>query len=257
MHAISAVIITKNEERNIRSCLESLVDVADEIIVVDDFSTDKTVSICKEFNAKVISQHWMGFGDQKNTGNRAASHDFILSLDADEAMDDNLVTAIRNEKEKGLQGAYRLSRLNYFYGKFIRHGLEFPDKKIRLFNRTQAFWENQLVHETLHLPSQIMVTTLEGFLKHYTYYRFEDHVLKANKYTTLASLQYFQKGRKHSLLKILFSPVFTFIQAYIFKLGFLDGIHGFVLAIMNAHAAFVKYVKLWELRRNKDQLHEE
>lgn len=257
MHSISAVIITKNEERNIRRCLKSLIPVADEIIVVDDFSTDGTTSICREYNAKVISQRWLGFGAQKNTGNNAASFDYILSLDADEALDPGLATAIMKEKEKGLQGAYRLSRLNYYYGRFIRHGFEFPDQKIRLFDRTQAVWEDQPVHETLRIPSSVNVLSLNGFLKHYTYYRFEDHILKANKYTTLASLYYYKNHRNYSIFKIVFSPAFTFIQTYVFKLGFLDGIHGFVLAVMNANAAFVKYVKLWELHCNKDQLHED
>ncbi|MEJ7736196.1 MAG: glycosyltransferase family 2 protein [Chitinophagaceae bacterium] len=257
MHSISAVIITKNEERNIRRCLESLIHVADEIIVVDDFSADGTISVCLEYGVKVISQNWLGFGAQKNTGNNAASHDYILSLDADEALDQHLREAISNEKERGLQGAYRLSRLNYYYGKFIRHGLEFPDEKIRLFNRTQASWQSQLVHETLQISSSVNTTHLNGFLRHYTYYRFEEHILKANKYTTLAALHYFRQGRKYALFKLIFSPVFTFIQAYIVKLGFLEGIHGFVLAAMNANAAFVKYVKLWELHRHKDQQHEE
>jgi len=257
MHFISAVIITKNEERNIGRCLKSLTGVADEIIVVDDFSIDATVSICKEYNATVINQRWLGFGDQKNAGNKIARHDYILSVDADEALDQHLAAAILIEKEKGLQGAYQLSRLNYYYGKFIRHGMEFPDHKVRLFNRNEACWDNQPVHETLRLPGSVRKIQLDGFLRHYTYYRIEEHLLKINKYTGLASLQYYQKGRPYSLFKVLFSPFFTFIKAYIFRLGFLDGIHGLVLAIMNANAAFVKYAKLWELHRNKDQVDEE
>lgn len=250
MDGISAVIITRNEERNIRRCLESLKAVADEIVIVDDFSTDGTTGIGLEYNAKIITQHWQGFGPQKNAGNKAAKYDYILSLDADEALDVALANAIITEKRKGLHGAYCFFRLNYYYGKFIRHGLEYPDIKIRLFSRQEVTWQEELVHERLHLPPGLKTRRLNGHLLHYTYYRFEEHILKANKYTTLAAQYYVDNGKRPSLLKIVGSPVFTFVQAYLFKAGFLDGAHGFVLAIMHAHAAFVKYVKLWELHRN-------
>lgn len=256
MDGISAVIITKNEERNIRRCLESIRQVADEVIVVDDFSTDGTVAICREFNVRVISQQWLGFGPQKNVGNLAAKHEYILSLDADEALDPELAAAILTEKNKGLQGVYTLCRLNYYYGRFIRHGLEFPDIKVRLFHKEQARWADQLVHETLQLPPAVKRVHLNGLLLHYSYYTFEEHILKANKYTTLAARNYFRNGRKASRMKILLSPVFTFFRAYFFKRGFLDGKHGFVLAVMHAHGSFVKYVKLWELHHNKERFNE-
>jgi Glycosyltransferases involved in cell wall biogenesis len=247
MNAISAVIITRNEERNIKRCLDSIRTVADEIIVVDSFSTDNTVAICREAGARVIQQNWLGYGPQKNTGNNAATHDYILSMDADEALDAELAQAITEEKQKGLKGVYQLSRLNYFYGKFIKHGTEYPDKKIRLFNRRQASWDERLVHEPLNIQPGVQCTSLRGHLLHYTYYRFEEHIQKSNMYTSLSAQDYFRRGKKARASKIIFSPLGAFVQSYILKRGFLDGMHGFVLAVMNAHAAFMRYVKLWEM----------
>ncbi|OQP50635.1 hypothetical protein A4H97_01995 [Niastella yeongjuensis] len=247
MNAITAVIITKNEERNIKRCLDSLMPVVDEIIVVDSNSTDNTVAICQQAGAKVILQNWLGYGPQKNLGNNAASHDYILSIDADEALDEQLTQAILEEKRKGLQGIYQLSRFNYYYGKFIRHGADYPDKKIRLFNRANTHWDEKDVHETLVIAPGQKTTALKGHLLHYTYYRVEEHISKINYYTNLAAQDYIKRGKKASIFKIIFSPLMTFIQSYIFKRGFLDGLHGFILAIMHAYAAFARYVKLWEL----------
>jgi glycosyltransferase involved in cell wall biosynthesis len=247
MNAITAVIITKNEERNIQRCLDSLKPVVDEIIVVDSNSTDNTVALCRQAGARVIVQDWLGYGPQKNLGHNAASHDYILSIDADEALDEQLAKCILEEKRKGLQGIYQLSRFNYYYGRFIRHGADYPDKKIRLFNRTNTRWDEKEVHETLNIDPGQHITNLKGHLLHYTYYRFEEHITKINYYTSLAAQDYFRRGKKASVFKIIFSPLNTFIQSYILKRGFLDGLHGFTLAIMHAYATFARYVKLWEL----------
>jgi glycosyltransferase involved in cell wall biosynthesis len=247
MNSITAVIITKNEERNIQRCIDSLKPVVEEIIVVDSNSTDNTIAVCRQAGAKVIVQHWLGYGPQKNLGNKAASHDYILSIDADEALDEELAKSILEEKSKGLQGIYQLSRLNYYYGKFIRHGADYPDKKIRLFNRTNTHWDEKHVHETLVVAPAQKTTPLKGHLLHYTYYKVEEHIKKIDYYTSLAAQDYFRRGKKASLFKIVFSPLNTFIQSYILKRGFLDGLHGFILAIMHAYAAFLRYVKLWEL----------
>lgn len=247
MNAITAVIITKNEERNIQRCLDSLKPVADEIIVVDSNSTDNTVALCQQAGAKVIVQNWLGYGPQKNLGNNAASYDYILSIDADEALDEQLTQAILEEKGKGLQGIYQISRFNYYYGKFIRHGADYPDKKIRLFNKTNTHWDEKDVHERLVIGPNQKTYALKGHLLHYTYYRVEEHILKINYYTNLAAQDYIKRGKKASIFKIVFSPLSTFIQSYILKRGFLDGLHGFILAIMHAYAAFARYVKLWEL----------
>jgi glycosyltransferase involved in cell wall biosynthesis len=250
MNAITAVIITKNEERNIQRCLDSLKPVVEEIIVVDSNSTDHTVALCRQAGAKVIVQSWLGYGPQKNLGNNAASHDYILSIDADEALDEQLIKSILEEKSRGFQGIYQVSRFNYYYGKFIRHGADYPDKKIRLFNRTNTRWDEKDVHETLLIDPAQKTTLLKGHLLHYTYYRVEEHILKINYYTNLAAQDYFKRGKKASIFKIIFSPLNTFIQSYLLKRGFLNGLHGFILAIMHAYAAFARYVKLWELYAN-------
>ncbi|WEK36730.1 MAG: glycosyltransferase family 2 protein [Candidatus Pseudobacter hemicellulosilyticus] len=247
MEPISAVIITKNEERNIRRCIHSLKSVADEIIVVDDHSTDNTPAICREEGVKLIQQSWLGFGQQKNVGNDAAAHNYILSMDADEALDPVLTEAIRQAKATGLKGVYQVSRLSSYYGRFIRHGDENPDRKIRLFNRHTVRWGQQRVHETLDMPAGTPVTLLKGWLLHYPYYRFSEHHRKLDSYTSLTALDYFERGKKAPVYKILFSPWWTFMQSYFFKLGLLDGMHGFVLAVMRAHASFSRYVKLWDL----------
>lgn len=247
MDTISAVIITKNEERNIRRCIDSLKGVAEEIIVVDDHSTDNTAAICRAAGVKLIQQSWLGFGQQKNLGNDAATHDYILSIDADEALNPELEAAILVAKKQGLKGVYKVSRLSNYYGRFIRHGDENPDRKIRLFNRKEVRWGHQRVHETLDIPPGTPETLLKGWLLHYPYYRFSEHHKKLDNYTTLTALDYFERGKKAPLYKILFSPWVAFMQSYFFKLGLLDGMHGFILAVMRAHASFTRYVKLWDL----------
>jgi glycosyltransferase involved in cell wall biosynthesis len=249
MDAISAVVITRNESRNVERCLRSLAGVADEVVVVDDFSDDDTVAICERLGARVVQRPWLGFGPQKNLANGLARHEYVLSLDADEALDGELAEAIRAAKARGLAGAYELARLNWYYGKFLRHGLEYPDRKVRLFPRSRAAWDAQPVHEQLVLDASLAVTRLPGHLLHYTYRRLEEHVAKANRYTNLAAEAALARGKRPSLAKVLFSPLVTFLRAYVVKRGFLDGLHGFVLARLHAHATFLKHVKLWDLDR--------
>jgi glycosyltransferase involved in cell wall biosynthesis len=251
MSSITAVIITHNEARNIQRCLASLKTVADEIIVVDSFSTDDTVAICQQQGAIVKQQAWLGFGPQKNAGIQLASHEYILSLDADEALDDELKASILAAKNQGLQGMYDFTRLNYYYGKFLRHGVEYPDYKIRLFPKSKVRWNDELVHETLLLSPEVPQNRLKGHLLHYTYFTIQEHVAKANKYTNLGAELNYKKGKKASWFKIIFGPLATFLQAYIFKRGFLDGGHGFIVAAFHAYGAFMKYTKLWQLNNEK------
>jgi glycosyltransferase involved in cell wall biosynthesis len=245
---ISAIIITYNEERNIERCLRSLEGVADEVIVVDAHSTDRTPAICAGFpSVRLISQAWLGFGPQKNLGIQAARYPYILSLDADEALDEELKTSLKQLLPESIHGVYEVCRLNYYYGKFLRHGFEYPDWKIRVFPKNTGRWNDELVHEKLELPPNTATTRLKGHLLHYTYYRIEEHVRKANQYTSLAAANYAGRKKKSSWLKIIFSPLFTFLQAYILKGGFLDGAHGFVVAVLHAYGVYLKYIKLWEI----------
>ncbi len=249
MDRVSAVIITKNEARNVERCLRSLAPIADEIVVVDDFSTDGTAAICERLGARVVRQAWLGFGPQKNLANGLAANDWILSVDADEALDPFLQRAVAEAKARGLDGVYELSRLNFYYGRFLRHGFEYPDRKIRLFPRGAALWNGNLVHEGLDLSKPLPVTRLGGHLLHYTYFEIEEHVAKANRYTSLAARDAFARGARPSLAKLLFGPLVTFARSYLLKRGFLDGRHGLVLAVLHAHGTFLKHAKLWHLHR--------
>jgi glycosyltransferase involved in cell wall biosynthesis len=250
MHLISAVIITRNEERIIGSCLEAVQQVADEIIIVDSFSTDRTVEISKNFGAKIFIREWPGFGPQKIFGVQMASHNYILALDADEILTDEAISEIKNLKETGLKGVYELSRLNFYFGKFLRYGMESPDYKKRLFDRREVQWNDNQIHEDLVVTDGYPVIRLKGRIKHYSYYSIEHYIEKANYYTTIAANELEKKGKKDYYVKLLVSPGFVFIKSYFLKRGFLDGMHGFITALFNARTNFLKYAKLWELVRN-------
>jgi glycosyltransferase involved in cell wall biosynthesis len=249
MDRLTAVVITRNEARNVERCLGSLAPVADEILVVDDLSTDDTAERCERLGARVVRQAWLGFGPQKNLANGLARHEWILSVDADEALDPFLQRAVAEAKAAGLRGAYEVARLNWYYGRFLRHGLEYPDRKIRLFHRGQASWDDRRVHEGLVLAAPVPVTRLDGHLLHYTYARLEEHAAKAARYTTLAAEDAFRRGAPPSLARMLLSPLAVFLKSYLLKRGFLDGAHGLVLSAMHASAAFLKHAKLWDLHR--------
>jgi glycosyltransferase involved in cell wall biosynthesis len=253
MQAISAVIITFNESRHIERAIRSVQNLADEILVIDSGSTDDTPSKAAALGATVIQQPWLGFGPQKNVGQSIAQHDYILSLDADEALSDTLRMAIQEVKEKGLQGAYAFNRLNFYYGKFLRHGKEYPDWKIRLYNRKEVRWNEALVHEELVGVDMKKITQLNGDFLHYTYATMADHLQKMNRYTSLAAEDAFKKGKKVSWLKILGSPIAYFFSAYFLKGGFKDGAHGFILARMGAFGTFLKYSKLHNLHYQSKQ----
>lgn len=251
MHTISATIITFNEEKKITACLASLQGVADEIIVMDSFSMDNTELICKQFGAKFYQQKWAGYGQQKNDAASKATHHFILSLDADECLSPDLQQSILKAKKEGLAGVYSMNRLNNFYGYYLNHGNCYPDRMMRLYNRTSVKWSLRLVHETLDIPADISISHLKGDLLHKSKDSIADHIAGINKYSTLTAQVYAEVGKKGAFFKMLFSPGFTFIQAYFFKLGFLDGYPGFIMARINAYEVFLKYSKLLLLQKNK------
>jgi glycosyltransferase involved in cell wall biosynthesis len=255
MHPVSAVIITKNEEENIARCMHAIQQVAEEIIVVDALSTDKTSGIAKSLGAKVFSLEWKGFGPQKNFGLQQATNNCILALDADEILTDEAIAEIRSLKETGMNGVYEFPLLNFYFGKFLRHGLEYPNYKKRLFDKTKVWWNENQVHESLIIPQGYPVIRLKGHIKHYSYNSIEHYITKANYYTTIGALELKSKGKKNYIFKMIFSPPFVFIKSYFLKRGFLDGLHGFITAIFNARTNFLKYAKLWELYRNERSKH--
>ena len=247
MAQLSVVIITLNEERNIGRCLKSLAGIADDIVVVDSGSTDRTGEICRESGARFISQPWLGFVDTKNFANAQARFPFILSLDADEALSDKLRSSVLAIKEAPGGAVYSMNRLTNYCGKWIRHCGWYPDRKIRLFNRDSAHWTGMVIHEALTADPGVAVKHLEGDLLHYSYYSVAGHIAQANRFTDLTAEEAFRKGRKAGIAQILFKPTIRFIRDYFFKLGFLDGYYGFIVCRISAQATFFKYIKLRQM----------
>jgi glycosyltransferase involved in cell wall biosynthesis len=247
MVRLSAVIITFNEERNIARCLESIGGLCDEIVVVDSFSNDNTQKICEQYGAKFIRNKWPGYTEQKNFANSQANNDHILSLDADEALSPELRASILRAKESWTSPAYEMNRLTNYCGKWIRHGSWYPDRQLRLFDRTRGSWQGQKIHERFVLSGDEKPGFLEGDILHYSYYTISGHVAQANHFTDLTAEAAHLKGKNATMWKVIFSPAFKFMRDYFFKLGFLDGYFGYVVCRISAHATFLKYIKLREL----------
>jgi glycosyltransferase involved in cell wall biosynthesis len=243
---LSLVIITFNEERNIERCIRSVLDVADEIIVVDSFSSDKTPQICKNYNVRFYQRKWEGYSNTKNYANSLATNDYIFSIDADEALSEELKTSIIQAKAKGFKGAYQMNRLTNYCGKWIKHGSWYPDKKIRIWNKKQGHWQGD-IHEKIVFAENIKIHQLRGDLLHYSYYSLEDHYRQIDKFTSLSAEELLQKGKKYSKAKELFSATAKFIKDYVFFAGFLDGKAGFRIARLSAKATAMKYKKLKKL----------
>lgn len=245
---ISGVVITYNEEDFIERCLESMFGVVDEIVIVDSYSTDQTEKICKKFDAIFIQRKFEGFGEQKNFAVQQASHDYVLCLDADEALSHELRESILKVKNNWQKDSYWVNRRNYYCGKWMNYSGKYPDKKLRLFDRRKAAWVERLVHETVEAQSPKNTATLKGDLNQLEYYSYFDHINKINYYTTLSAQEYLQKGKKSSLVKVFFRPNWAFFKAYFLQRGFLDGKQGFIVSCFAAYNAFLKYVKLYGLQ---------
>ena len=251
MIKISAVIITYNEEINIGRCLDSLIDTMDEVIVIDSFSTDKTEEICSKYPVKFIKKEWLGYSITKNFGNNLASNDYIFSIDADEALSDELnasILAVKNAET--LLDAYKLTRLTNYCGTWIHHCGWYPDTKLRLWDKSKGQWEGD-IHEDVKLQENSKTAMLNGDLFHYSFHTITQHVKQADKFTDLTAQDAFNKGTRSNLMKILFKPCVKFIRDYIIKLGFLDGYHGYCVCKISAFATFMKYSKLMELQRKE------
>lgn len=247
---LSAVIITLNEERNIARCIDSIKHIADEIIILDCYSSDNTVEIARSKGAIVHQQKFKGYIEQKNSVLRLASYDFILSLDADEAIDEELGLAIIGEKEQFGFSAYSMNRFANYCGRFIRHGLWYPDKKIRLFDKRVAEWGGVNPHDKIQLAGDFNVKHLPGNILHYSYNTIEEHIQQNNKLSSIAAYSLYNMGRRIHWIKILINPWWAFFNGYFLRLGFLDGFYGFVIAINTSHQTFLKYIKLYQLQRS-------
>ncbi|GAB4281921.1 MAG: glycosyltransferase family 2 protein [Marinilabiliales bacterium] len=245
---ISTVIITFNEEKNIRRCLQSVIDVSDEIIVIDSFSTDKTEEICKDFNVRFVTRQFEGYSESKNFGISLAKHEYILSVDADELISDKLKEDILLVKNNPVYDAYYVNRLNNYCGKWIKHCGWYPDRKIRLWKKGLGLWKGT-IHEIVDLTTE-NIGYLKGDLLHYSYYSISDHLKQIEKFTEIASEDEAKQGKNASIIKILVAPVWKFFKDYIIRLGFLDGYYGYIVCKMSAYATFIKYVKIRQKRKN-------
>lgn len=242
--AISAVIITRNEEANIRDCLASLAWV-DEIVVVDSGSSDRTVEICREFTDRVYHHDWPGFGPQKNRALGYATGAWVLSIDADERVSPELRDEILAAIATGGAAAYEIPRLSWYCGRFMRHSGWRPDYVLRLFRRDRGRFTEALVHE------RVVVEGAAGRLRHdlihYSFRDLEQVLNVVNRYSTLGAEQKFAAGQRAGLGKAIAHGLGEFIATYLCKGGFLDGRQGLMLAISNAEGAYYKYLKLMQL----------
>jgi len=248
---VSAVIITYNEERNIERCLQSLVHLTDDIVVVDSFSRDNTEAICRKYHVNFIKRKWEGYGPTKNLGNSYARYDYVLSLDADEELSEELIKEIRNEFSNSTYDCYELPRKSNFCGKWLNYGHWNPESHIRIFRKDKVYWDSSPVHEKLCLPKDATVKKLKGAILHYTIYSLEQYDQKNEKYSTLAAERLFNAGKKPGFIKLYISPFYRFFHSYILKLGFLDGYYGYVIAKETGKVTYQKYNKLKKLRAQK------
>jgi len=253
MPPISATIITCNEAANIARAIRSL-DCADEILVVDSGSTDETVKIAAELGARTITHPWEGFAAQKSFAVSEARHDWVLSLDADEELNEESRAAIQEWKQSTPEaGAYRFARRAQYLGRWILHSGWYPDWKIRLFHRDKAHWAGDYVHESVVAEGR--VETLNGEILHYTCDSLTDHRKRIEFYTDLAAREMFERGRRAGFMRSLLAPPWVFIHTYFFRLGVLDGVPGFLIAWMAARYVHRKFVKLAELQSSSKGRH--
>ena len=250
MIPLSVVIITFNEERNIGRCLQSVNEIADEVIVVDSCSTDKTSQICQNFNISFHQETWRGYSDQKNYANSLATNNWILSLDADEAISEELKQSIIKWKTLSQPPFAAFNRLTNYCGSWIRHSGWYPDTKIRIFDKTKASWEGE-IHESLNFDKSIQVKHLAGDLHHYSYYSRDDHYRQVEHFTNILAKTQFEKGKRANLITLYLSPVVKFLRDYVLKLGILDGAAGFTISRISAYATFQKYKKIRLLQTAK------
>jgi glycosyltransferase involved in cell wall biosynthesis len=251
MPKISAVIITYNEEQFIEKCLESLNGIADEIVVVDSFSTDATEEICKKYNARFIKHPFEGYRDQKNYALHLATNKNILSLDADEALSDRLRESILAIKDKWTHDGYRFNRRSNYCGKWIKHSEWYPDKQLRLFYSDHGQWGELNLHEKFIMSNGASIGHLKGDLLHWPVTSRQDHIDKMARYSILGAEEYSKAGKKANLFTPYIHLIWGFFRSYVIRLGFLDGYDGFRICSLYAKSSFNKYRRLRILNKSR------
>lgn len=243
---LSAVVITRDEAGAIEACLRSL-RFADEVLVVDSGSTDGTPELARGLGARVLHQDWLGYGPQKRMAVAAAAHDWVLCVDADERPDARLRASIETALREPAAAGYRFARCNRFLGRWLRHGEGYPDWSLRLFDRRHAQWSDDPVHERVLCRGP--VATLTGDLLHESAQSLAAYLEKNNRYTSLQAEGQFAAGRRASAARVVLSPLVRFLKFYLLRLGFLDGLPGFVHIAIGCHNTFARNAKLLELER--------
>jgi glycosyltransferase involved in cell wall biosynthesis len=254
MPKISVVIITYNEEINIERCLKSVMQIADEILIVDSFSTDKTKEICQKYNSRFITHKFEGYIEQKNWAASQAKYDHILSLDADEEISEQLEKSILEVKENWKFDGYYFNRLTYYCGQWIKHTSWYPARKLRLWDRRKGIWDGVNPHDMYILRKGTRQKHLKGDLLHYSYYSIQEHIVQINKFSDIISKSYHRQGLSGTYKTILLHPTWRFIRDFVFKFGFLDGFYGFIVSINSAHEVFLKYTKLRKIVLDEQKL---
>jgi glycosyltransferase involved in cell wall biosynthesis len=247
---ISAVIITFNEEDRLPDALASLRGVADEIVVVDSYSTDRTLEIAKQAQAIFYQNRFENYGQQKNFALQKAKYDWILNLDADERVSPELQNTIVELKDKKLPGnmaAFAIKRKSFYLGRWIRHSGWYPDKKIRLFRKSGSLWKGR-IHERLQVIGD--VAPLSGAILHFTYRDISDHILRLNRYSSFLADEIVRQKKKCLVLRLLVLPPVTFFRHYVWRLGFLDGFAGMVIATVSSWGTALKYFKAMAIKRS-------
>ena len=247
MPKLSVTVITRDEAANLAAALES-VAWADEIVVVDSESTDDTAAIARRFTSRVIVRPWPGYVAQKNHAAAEASHDWILSLDADERVSAELAAEIQGLMQREPEAAgFRVPRVTFHLGRWIRSTDWYPDFHVRLYDRRTARWSEDAVHESIQCPGR--VERLRGELQHYPYRDVSEHLAKIDRYTTLIARQWAADGRRTAAWEAIVYPRLAFLRNFILRRGFLDGHTGLVVSMLNSYYVFMKYAKLFEMQQ--------
>lgn len=242
MPSISTICISHNEEANIERCLRSVASFSDEIILVDSFSTDRTVELARPLATSVISQEWLGYGRQKQFALEQCSGDWVFSIDADEEVSPELTEEIRSLDYS--HDGYWMPRPVWYLGRWIRHSGWYPGYILRLFRRDRGRFTDDRIHEYVRVEGR--TRRLRGDLYHYSYRDVAHHVEKMNEFTSLAAQQMFERGRRAHLWQLTATPGLEFLKVYLLKRGFMDGFAGLVISTLHSYYVFLKYAKLWE-----------
>jgi glycosyltransferase involved in cell wall biosynthesis len=243
--SLSVVLITHNAAAQLPECLAS-VAFADEVVIVDSGSTDGTQALAGRYGARVVAKEWLGYGRQKQFAVEQAAHDWVLCLDADERVSPELAASMVRALQAPAAPVYRMARRNRFLGRWLAHGEGYPDWSPRLFDRRQARWSDDSVHEKVLYAAT--PGTLQGDLLHDSAEDLGRYLEKQNRYTSLAAQELHRRGKSAGLPELVFSPLVRFVKFYLLRLGFLDGLPGLLHIAIGCMNSFVKYAKLIELR---------